>query len=87
MGTRMSVDNPLERLAEMWEKMQPQARMLWEFMGQRLLLGQERYGGFRFGEVDLGQMRIEELGDFGVYMMAELYLRMEALREHERKGP
>lgn len=41
----------------------------------RLLLGQERYGGFKFGEHDLDQMSYEELLDFIVYISAKVHLK------------
>lgn len=64
---------------EIWERLQPEARALWSDIGERLLIGQERYGGFKFGEHDLDQMALEELEDFLVYIVAKRFIK-------DRKG-
>lgn len=63
------------KLEEIWAKLQPQAQRLWADIGERLLVGQERYGGFKFAEHDLDQMAIEEIEDFIVYLVAKQYLK------------
>lgn len=60
-----------------------QARELWLQIGRRLVVGQERYGGFKFGEYDLDQMAKEELEDFLVYICAKTFYK----ENHESEGP
>jgi hypothetical protein len=65
----------LSRAKELLEALQPEAGKLWMDIGERLLVGQERYGGFKFSEYDLEQMAREEIEDFIVYIVAKMYLR------------
>lgn len=58
-------------------KIQPEAQAFWEFIGKRLEIGEERYGGFKFGEHDLAQMSLEELADFAVYVMAMVWIQLK----------
>lgn len=55
--------------------LQPEARKLLVDISARLVVGQERYGGFKFAEHDLDQMSVEEIEDFIVYITAKGYLR------------
>lgn len=70
-----------EERDDIWTQLESQARALWMDLGRRLLLGQDRYGGFKFGEVDLDQMALEEIEDFIVYRAAQRYMKAG---KHER---
>jgi hypothetical protein len=65
----------LDRAKELLDALQPQAGKFWMEIGERLLVGQERYGGFKFSEYDLDQMAREEIEDFIVYIVAKTYLK------------
>ncbi len=62
-------------LADNYDKLMPEARKLLEDIAERLVVGQERYGGFKFAEHDLDQMALEEIEDFIVYVIARTYLK------------
>jgi hypothetical protein len=51
---------------------------LWYRIGERLLIGQERYGDYTFHTKDLDQMAMEELEDFIVYLVAKADQRKSA---------
>lgn len=59
------------RAREILAALMPEAGELWMEIGERLLVGQERYGGFKFSEYDLDQMSQEEIADFLVYISAK----------------
>lgn len=59
------------------DQLPPETKKFWEFIGERLVIGQERYGGFKFGEHDLDTMALEEVADFAVYFMAKIWERMK----------
>jgi hypothetical protein len=61
-------------ITELADKMEPETRKLWEFIGERLLVGQEHYGGFNFQKYELDKMALEELLDLVVYRAAKKYL-------------
>lgn len=63
------------RLQSNFWKLMPQAREFLVSIEERLLVGQERYGGFKFSEYDLDQMAREEIEDFIVYIVAKTYLK------------
>ena len=67
MGPNLS----LERLTNSFERLIPEAQTLLTEIAERLVIGQERYGGFKFGEYDLDQMSVEEIEDFIVYIVAK----------------
>ncbi len=58
-------------LEELAESMGVETRRLWYRIGERLLIGQERYGDYTFHTKDLNQMAMEELEDFIVYLVAK----------------
>ena len=59
-------------------KLAPETQEFWEFIGERLKVGQEQYGVSILGaKVDLDQMSLEEAADFAVYMMAKIYQRIK----------
>lgn len=62
-------------IAEIMQRLSPEALSLWQDIGERLVVGQERYGGFKFSEYDLDQMAVEEIEDFLVYITAKQYLK------------
>lgn len=74
MGSGVSVELFAKLQANFW-KLNTQGRQLLVHIQDRLLLGQERYGGFKFGEHDLDQMSYEELLDFIVYISAKVHLK------------
>ena len=47
----------------------------WVFLGNRLLKGEQDYGGFKFAEYNLDLMGLEELADLMVYRVAKEYLK------------
>ncbi len=59
------------RLGDTFWKLMPEATNLLADISERLLIGQERYGGFKFDEYDLDQMSVEEIEDFLVYIVAK----------------
>lgn len=63
------------------EELAPQGFALWLDIGRRLLVGQARYGEFKFGEVDLDQMALEEIEDFVVYRAALRYIERTKWRK------
>lgn len=75
MGACLSLDS-IEKVqfdkhqSNFW-KLMPEARQLLLEIEERLLVGQERYGGFKFDEYDLDQMSVEEIEDFLVYIVAK----------------
>lgn len=60
------------------------AYKLWLDIGERLVVGQVRYGGFKFAEYDLAKMATEEIEDFLVYITAKHYI---SRCKNEPKGP
>lgn len=74
MGTSLSVELFAKLQSNFW-KLSEQGRQLLVHIQERLLIGQERYGGFKFGEHDLDQMSYEELLDFIVYISAKVHLK------------
>lgn len=62
---------PLEKLQACFSRLMPEAQELLTDIAERLVVGQERYGGFKFGEYDLDQMSVEEIEDFIVYIVAK----------------
>lgn len=60
------------------DQLVPETKEFWEFVGERLVVGQERYGTAVFkADVDLSQMSLEEVADFAVYMMAMVWKRLK----------
>ena len=74
----------LDRAKELLDALQPQAGAFWMAIGERLLVGQERYGGFKFADYDLDQMAEEEIEDFIVYIVAKKFLKVK--NEENRKA-
>lgn len=70
----MSLKLDSEREREFLDNMDQATYNLWIAIGMRLLKGQKQYGGFKFEEYDLTQMRAEELMDWVVYREAQEYL-------------
>lgn len=79
----MPVGELFSRLQSNFWKMGEAEKELLVDIQERLLMGQEKYGGFNFEKYDLDQMALEEIEDYIVYRAAKRFL--EAKRE--RKGP
>ena len=71
---------------DLFESLSPGAKRLVVDVGRRLLLGEERYGGFKFAEYDLDHMAVEEIEDFLVYIVAKTFVKLEK-EKNEPKGP
>lgn len=66
-----------EHQANFWKLIEPTRAFLLD-IERRLLVGQERYGGWKFEEHDLDQMSLEEIDDFVVYIVAKSYLKRKS---------
>lgn len=66
----------LDQVKAVWWEMGEKERALWLEIGERLVVGMKRYGGFKFAEYDLDQMAKEEIADFLVYISAK-YMKRE----------
>lgn len=65
-----------ERVDAIGEALEKKAFELWVEIGERLVEGQKRYGGFKFADYDLDQMSKEEIEDWIVYIMAKRMLAL-----------
>lgn len=63
-----------DRLERVNDALSAEACELWVEIGERLVMGQKNYGGFKFAEYDLDQMAKEEIEDWIVYIMAKRLL-------------
>lgn len=67
----MSLTESEQRALQLVGRMGPETARLWCRVGERLLIGQERYGDYTFHTKDLDTMANEELEDLIVYLVAK----------------
>ena len=59
------------RVEDIAETLSKEAYELWVEIGERLVMGQKNYGGFKFAEYDLEKMKREEIEDWIVYLFVQ----------------
>lgn len=83
----MSLSQPERRALDIAIRMGPETVQLWCRIGERLLIGQERYGDYTFHTKDLDQMANEELEDLIVYLVAKADQKRNELRGFGENKP